>query len=138
MWEYYQEREQINPVNNNDVNGVNVPTNCNYYLLEVLISVRGDELTAWFGLVYSLGDTIYLYVDGVLVPANYTNETIDNVLLYNLDYKYACPVCRPDVKINKAISITVENNLNLLQVPPFTSGEGAVSISMTRGYFRKI
>lgn len=126
MFEYYQVREPVNPTGQQQ-EAISLSTNCNYFLIEFhAVIVNPAPATVPI-----------LFVDNVAVTFNKLDAESGSYQVGIFNYKYECPVCRPDVIYTKEIALRGNGNPNLLNLS-IRTGNNISSISMTRGYFKKI
>jgi hypothetical protein len=126
MYEYYQVREPVNPTGQQQ-EAISLSTNCNYFLIE-FHAIITTPVPATVPV---------LFVDNVAVTFNKLDVEAGAYEIGILNYKYECPVCRPDVIYTKEIALRAGGAPNLLNLSVRT-GDRISSISMTRGYFKKI
>jgi hypothetical protein len=126
MFEYYQVREPVNPTAQQQ-EAISLSTNCNYFLIEI------------HALIVNPGppSVPILFIDNVGVTFQKVDVESGAYQVGILNYKYECPVCRPDVIYTKEISLRGNGNPNLLNLSVRT-GTNISSVSITRGYFKKI
>lgn len=136
-YEYYQEREILNPLANTTNEGISIETNCNWWKLEYSNYINE-----------SISEPSLLYIDGKLIYPSFalfdTSAGFD--VFYTIaHYVLEMPICQPNVFYSNSISVkglpnSVQGNVLLLnQDSGFAaSAPQGISLSIIRGYFKKI